>query len=130
MLHRPLSKAVVVASLVIAGCGGADPIAVRSAVTEYINNEQFVYVTDPRSGETLQMDVASVQVPEAVEDTTGGRALIHVTFRAEDGATYDVDYYVRPVEGGGYRVDDVVMHRAGTEEVLLASDRERLDAQQ
>jgi hypothetical protein len=67
-----------------------------------------------------------------VEDTEGGRALVHVTFTAEDGATYDVDYYVRPAgEGGeGYFVDDVVMHMAGMEEVMPAGDRERLDAQQ
>jgi hypothetical protein len=132
MRYRLLSSALFsLASLLIVGCGSSvDPVMVRNTVTEHIKTEQFVYVTDPRTGSTLQVDPATMQVQEAVEETSGGRHLVHVTFKGEDGANYGVGYYVKEVEGGGLAVDDVVTHMVGTEEVLQASDRDFLDAQQ
>jgi hypothetical protein len=40
-----------------------------------------------------------------------------------------VDYYVKR-ENGSYRVGDIVMHKAGDEEVLPSSERARLDSTQ
>src|SRR5262249_19023341 len=132
MRHRFSSYALMsVASLLIAGCsgGGEDAAIVRNAVNQHITSEQFVYVTDPRSGNTVQVDLASMQVQDAVDQTAGGRQLVHVTFKAEDGTTYDVDYYVKR-DGEAFRIDDVVTHMAGNEDVLPASMRELLNAQQ
>lgn len=49
-------------------------------------------------------------------------------FRAADGTVYDVDYYVKR-ENGSYRVGDIVMHKAGAEDVLASDERARLDAE-
>lgn len=64
---------------------------------------------------------------ESVDATPGGRHVACVDFRDAQGTVYDVDYYVDR-EGGTFAAEDIVLHKAGTETVLPASERARLDS--
>lgn len=114
-----------------ASCGAADPdeaTAVRAAITDSIASQKnTVSVTDPRTHSPIELTFDHVH--EGVEATPGGRQVACVDFHAADGTVYDVDYYVKRANGS-YRVADVVMHKAGAEDVLPSSDRARLDAKQ
>ena len=132
MLRRFLPVALVAAvSIVAASCGAADPDeagAVRAAITDAITSQQnTVTVTDPRTNSPIQLKFDHVH--EGVETTPGGRQVACVDFRAGDGTVYDVDYYMKR-ENGSYGVGDVVMHKAGAEDVLPSDERARLDAEQ
>lgn len=132
MLRRALPIVLVTAaSIVAASCGAAEPdeaAAVRAAITASIASQQnTVSVTDPRTNTPIQLEFDHVH--EGVETTTGGRHVACVDFRAADGTVYDVDYYVKR-ENGSYGVADIVMHKAGAEDVLPSDERARFDSQQ
>ncbi|MBI4263142.1 MAG: hypothetical protein HY657_02095 [Acidobacteria bacterium] len=118
-------------SIAAASCGAADSdeaTAVRAAITDSIASQQNrVSVTDPRTNTPIQLEFDHVH--EGVTTTPGGRQVACVDFRAADGTIYDIDYYIGH-ENGSYRVGDIVMHKAGDEEVLPSSERARLDAAQ
>lgn len=127
MLRRALPIALVAAvSMVAASCGAADADeadAVRAAITDSITSQQNrVTVTDPRTNSPIQLEFDHVH--EGVEATSGGRHVACVDFRAAAGTIYDVDSYVKQ-ENGSYRVGDIVMHKAGDEEVLPSDERAR-----
>lgn len=131
-MSRPavLSLGVLTCSTLLSACGPRESdvpsVEVRAAIAAVIHAQNdTMSLTDPRSGTPVRL--AFDYVHEGVERTPGGRYLACVDFRAEDGEVYDVDYYVRR-DGEGYRVADVVVHKAGGEKVLPATERARLDS--
>lgn len=132
MIRHFLAVVLVTAmSIVAASCRAADPdeaAAVRAAITDAIASQKnSVTVTDPRTSTPIQLTFDHVH--DGVETTPGGRQVACVDFRAADGILYDVDYYVKR-ENGNYSVGDVVMHKAGSEDVLPSDKRAGLDAKQ
>jgi hypothetical protein len=110
----------------LASCGAAPAAEVQAAIAEDIHaQDDALTLTDPRSGAALEL--AFDHVHEGVEETAGGRYVACVDFRGTDGTLYDVDYYVDR-EGEGYRVEDVVLHKADGENVISDEERARLEA--
>ena len=58
------------------------------------------------------------RIHEEVRTTDNGRRVVCVDFRTADGALYDVDFYVTS-EPDGYFIDDIIVHMAGGEAVLV-----------
>jgi len=112
-----------------AGCGAQDPkpsaAITRDVVRAYIDERGGgeMAFEDPASDEVVVL--ALDRIHDEVRVSEGGRQVVCVDFRAEDGTAYDVDYYV----GGDPRleVQDVVIHRAGGETVLSDAQRARLE---
>ncbi len=98
---------------------------VRTTIRESIRTEDdALTLVDPRSGEPLPL--AFNYVHEGVSETPGGRYVACVDFLGPDGTAYDVDYYVaRGAEE--FRVEAVVLHKAGEATVLADSTRARLE---
>lgn len=115
--------------LILAACGGGGNAApaedVRAAITEDIDAmNDTLTVDDPRTGAPLALTFDHVH--EAVEETPGGRYVACVDYRSADGEVYDVDYYVDR-EGDAYRVEEVVLHKAGDETVISEQQRAELE---
>lgn len=100
--------------------------AVRSAVREQIRSEgETVSVSVP--GREEERSLRFDHVHESVHETAGGRRVVCVDFTSPDGTVHDLDYYVDR-DAGSWRVEDVVLHKVGEEEVLSGAERARLDA--
>ncbi len=111
-----------------AGVGGEVPAeAVRTAIADAIHAEgDMVMLPLPgRPGEE-PLHLTFDYVHEGVEETPGGRYVACVDFRGADGTIYDVDYYVDR-EDGRLRVQELVVHKVGEEDVIPDSTRARLE---
>lgn len=99
---------------------------VKAAITAAIQSQgDSLTVTDPASGQPITLTFDHVH--EGVAATLGGRHVACVDFRGAEGATYDVDYYVGRASGA-FRVEDVVLHKAGDRGVIADSTRTRLES--
>ena len=107
--------------------GATSDEAVRSAIQAHIDAEgRTLRVDDPTRAQAVTL--AFDHVHERVKDTSGGRHLACVDFRAADGTVYDVDYYVRAgADGGDPVVEDVVLHKVEGENVLAPERQRELD---
>lgn len=98
---------------------------VRQTIADWIDaREGTIELTDPASGEVLTATFDHVH--EAVEPTPGGRYVACADFTGPDGTVYDIDYYVRAVDGE-FLIEDWVLHKAAGETVLPDEERRRLD---
>jgi hypothetical protein len=118
-------------ALVACGGGGGDTVsaeAVREAAREHVeaSGGRMEFEDPTRRGEKVAL--AFDHVHSGVATTEGGRQVVCVDFRSEDGTTYDVDFYVDRAETTEQLlVEDIVVHKVGDEDVPSASRRAELD---
>ena len=101
---------------------------VKAAIAASIESmENTVDVTNPTSQEVVQLTFDYVH--DGVHSTAGGRYAACVDFKGEDGAQYDLDYFVK-MDESGYVVAEYALHKIDGEDVMAAEEMERLQNQE
>ncbi len=124
---------VAATAILLLGCGTNErgiPVELQDAVRSAIRTEihtagKRLELTDPRNGQTVEMEFNHLD--KEVRKTRGGRYVTSAEYHGKDRTVYRVDYYVDKTDGH-FEIEDVVMHRAGEQEVIPRVRHNRLEA--